>query len=140
MKKMNVQKEVKGGAKKASEETAGGRKIVPSTPVNICVAGGKIEGVFHGSQERETANGDKYRGHLIEATTGVGLDRDTEKAVGLQPGRYFVFSTARLDRLMREVMRGERVSIEYLGKVPNEKTDRNPEGEGSHHDYDVTVK
>lgn len=109
------------------------REVVPSQPVSIEVAGGYIEGKFIKTMTRLSKHGEDYTGHVIEATKATVVNREDGKPLALNAGRYFVFGRTRLDRLMREVERGERVRITYEGKKPNEG------GEGEHHAFTVML-
>jgi len=119
-------------------------RVKPSTPANICVDGGFIQGKFYGTSTREGQNG-PYSVHGME---GVGVGAEYQKAeageakkaakpVKLGLGRYGVFGSKNLDALMLEVPLGQNIRINFLGLKPNPKTDFNPEGKGNYKDFEV---
>jgi hypothetical protein len=133
MKINKIEKEEKAPVRKV------GRVVEPSTPVSINITGGNIKGIFRGTQVREY-DGGEYTLQIIEAESGIGYDKKTDKPFPLEPKkRYGVFSSQRLSRLMREVAKGDEVEIAYKGMAPNPKTEANPKAEGQHHEYEVLI-
>jgi len=120
-----------------TEEKKGGTVVVPSKLVSLNVKGGVIEGIFQTTQKRQS-DGNEYIVHIIEGK-GIGLDKATKKPIALEEGRYGVFGVTRLDPLMRELQKGDKVRLTYLGMEKNDKSEKNPSGEGEHHTYEVLV-
>jgi hypothetical protein len=122
-------------AKDGNNTQAGERAVQESRAVSIAVEGGTISGVFVKFSTRTSKDGKEYSGWIVEGT-GVIEDRKTGKPAAALAGRYFIFGANRLDRQMREVERGEKIKISYLGMEKNEVA--GPDGNyGKHHNYKV---
>jgi hypothetical protein len=121
--------------KTKTQNAPGERQVEESRAVSITVAGGCMAGEFVKHSTRYTKEGAEYSGWIIKGQ-GVIEDRATKAATPAPAGRYFVFSAQRLDRQLREVERGEKIRITYLGLEQNEKA--GPDGSfGKHHSFKV---
>jgi len=133
---MKTKKDTKPAATESRTKEA--NEVIPSTLISIEVEGGTITGRYVKTQARTSKHGDEYVVHIFDKASGISLSRSENKPAAFAEGRYAVFGRTRLDRLMREVDRGEVVKIDYLGKMENENA--GPDGQkGEHHAFKVVV-
>ena len=112
--------------------------VEESRAISLTVQGGTMTGEFVRGASRTSKDGGIYNGWILKNAEGVGDDYKTHTAVLFPKARYFIFSTQRLDRLMREVEKGDRIRIVYLGLMENEIP--GPEGDyGKHHAFKVVI-
>jgi len=111
------------------------RAVQESRAVSLAITGGTMSGIFVKHATRTAKDGGEYSGWIVEGS-GVVEDRKSGKGVPAPAGRYFIFCASRLDRQMREIERGEKIRIDYLGMERNEVA--GPDGTfGKHHNYKV---